>query len=177
MVRRIFLALPVPSKIKNQLGEASGKIKKQLSDWQINWVPTRNLHITLIFFGWVEEKQLEILKKEIATEVRKFIVSKVSTGQLNTQNRPIWFEIEKGQEELTHLQISIAKRLTIKGSEESRSFRPHITIGRVKKRGKSKSRRVEESFSWKVDRLVLYESKLTREGSSYRELLSVPLGK
>lgn len=174
---RVFLAVPLPKKVKENVSTKVNEIKNSLNDWEVNWVSPTNLHVTLIFFGWIEENQLETLRKEVASAVKDFPSFEISTGELNTRNRPIWFEIEEGKSKLSKLQERIAKQLTIKGPEGSRSFHPHLTIGRVKKRGKSAPKETSEPFSWNVNQLILYESKLRKTGSVYSKLETFQLAK
>lgn len=172
---RLFLAVPIPQDIKNQLAKEIEKIQKQLSDWQVNWVKPENLHVTLIFLGWLEKDKIAEIKKETAQAVKGIGDFKITTGPLNTRNRPIWFELTAGEEEIVNLYQEIMAGLAFKGPEETRPYHAHLTIGRVKKRGKSKSAAVTKTFTWEADRVVLYESKLRRTGPIYKEVASFPL--
>lgn len=175
---RVFLAAPIPSKTKELLGKQIGKIREKLPDWEVNWEVPKNLHITLIFFGWITKKQIIQTQREIETTIKNFPSFEVAAGNLSFhQNHPIWFEIENGKGELNQIYQLLKKKLSIKGSTtEKRTFHPHLTIGRVKNRGKAhKTPETGKLFSWEVDKLVLYESKLSREGSTYTELALFPL--
>jgi 2'-5' RNA ligase len=175
---RLFLAIPLPAEIKNILAQEVGQLKNLLSDWGVKWVTPENLHITLIFFGGVKEEQVYDLKDEIAGTVRDFSSFEISTGGLTVEGRPIWLEIDRGQKELTRLFRKLAKVLTIKGSaEESRPFHPHLTLGRVKKRGKIPLPRVKRVFSWRAERLELFESQLRRTGPTYTPLAGFELAR
>jgi len=175
---RVFLAAPIPPKTKELLGKQIRKIREKLPDWKVNWEVPKNLHITLIFFGWITEKQIAQIQREIEGTVKDFPSFEVTVGNLSFhQNHPIWFEIEKGNEKLNQIYQLLKKKLSTKGSTaEKRAFHPHLTIGRVKNRGKThKTLETGKLFSWEVDKLVLYESKLSREGSTYTELALFPL--
>jgi len=175
---RLFLAVPVPKKIKEELAREQEKVKNSLSDWKINWVAPENFHITLIFLGWVENEKVKTLKGDIAGAQKNLPDFEISTGSLTFEERPIWLEIKKGTEKLQKLQEILGKELSIKGSYlEKRASHPHLTIGRVKNKGKSKLPKIKKSFTWKADKIVLYQSKLRRSGSVYTELVSFPLGK
>src|SRR3990172_7454680 len=174
---RLFLAMPLPGQVKKQLTVKIGKIKKSLSDWTVNWVAPENLHITLVFFGWVKEEQVKIIKTDIAEAVSGLPAFKIITGKLSVEGRPIWLEIEDGRGKLHKISEALVRKLTIRGSlEEERGFHPHLTLGRMKKRGETKLPSVSETFSWKVSRLVLYESKLSPKGPTYIPRSSFSLG-
>lgn len=172
---RTFLAAPLPKEIQADLGQEVEKIKNALPDWQVNWVKPENLHVTLIFFGRVPEEKIGTLKKDVGTALEDFSTFEISTGELSAPGRPFWLEIEKGKQELAKLHQQLKKNLSVKSQNENRSFHAHLTIGRIKKKGKSKLPKIEKSFSWKVDQVVLYESKLRREGSVYKVLKTTNL--
>lgn len=172
---RTFLAVSLPKETQSDLGQEIEKIKSTLPDWQVNWVKPENLHLTLIFLGWISEENIETLKTEVSTALKDFLTFEVSTGELSTLGRSLWFEIEKGGLELTKLHQQLKKELSIKGPDENRPFHAHLTIGRIKKKGKSKLLKVERSFSWKADRVILYKSRLRHGGPIYTPLASFPL--
>lgn len=170
---RLFLAVPVPKEIKRRLAAEIEKVKKSLPDWKINWVTPENFHITLLFLGWVREEDIERVKREAADAVCDFPTFEISAGPLTFEERPIWLEITGGRKDLQRLQEALGTNLSTKGSYfENRIFHPHLTIGRVKNKGRTKSPQIKKTFSWKADRIVLYESKLRRKGPIYTELAS-----
>ena len=82
--------------------------------------------------------------------MKKMITSKlnikgvISTGLVSFGDHPIWFDLEKGEENIHKLQQELGKKLTLKGSYlEKRPFHAHLTIGKIKKKGRSKLPKVE----------------------------------
>ena len=176
-MKRIFLAVPATQKIIRKLAKEIEKIKESIPDWEVNWVRNENLHITLVFFGWVKENQIETLKTEVGHAVSGFPSFEITTGKLSAERWPIWLEIEDGRKELQEISEALTKNLTTKGSlEEIRNFHPHLTLGRVKKRGKSKLPEVGVDFSWKANRIVLYGSTHKGGVRIYTEIASFPIG-
>lgn len=174
---RTFLAAPLPKEIQANLDQEIKKIKNALPDWQVNWVKPENLHITLIFFGWIPKEKIGTLKKDVRTALEDFPIFEISTGELSTPDHPFWLKIKKGKQELAKLHQQLKKDLSIKSVNENRSFHAHLTIGRIKKKGKSKPPLQTKTFHWKINRVILYESKLGCEGPTYTELTSFPLGR
>ncbi|OGC66974.1 2'-5' RNA ligase [candidate division WWE3 bacterium RIFCSPLOWO2_02_FULL_53_10] len=171
---RLFLAVPLPNQIKTRLASKIGGLQKSLSNWNINWVAPENLHITLVFFGWVKAEQVEDLKAEVSAAVSGFSPFEVTAGKLSLKGRPLWLEIGPGRDELQMIAENLSKKLTLKGSlEEERGFHPHLTLGRVKKRGRTKLPAVPETFSWKANRIVLYESRFVHKQRIYEEVWSI----
>lgn len=176
-MKRLFLAVPIPEKLKSALGKELENLKITLPDWNVNWVTPKNLHTTLIFFGWIEENQIEPLKTELGRAVSSFPSFEITTGKIAPERWTIWLEIEKGREELHQLSEKLERHLTAKGLlKEERGFHPHLTLGRVKKRGKTKLPMSSTEFSWKADHLVLYESRFVRRRRIYEEVSSFKLG-
>lgn len=170
---RLFLAAPLPGEVREKIGKKISLLKNSLPDWQVNWVSPENLHITLVFFGWIKEEQILKLKREISRSVTNFPSFQMKTGKIAVAGRPIWFEVEDGQEKIQRIAENLSENLTTRGSlEEAREFHPHLTLGRIKKRGKSRLPKVASTFSWKVERLVLYESKFIRKERIYKEIFS-----
>ena len=59
---RLFLAIDLPEKAKDYLYN----FRRISRDYvKVSWVPKKNLHLTLKFFGEVDEKKLEALKAEL----------------------------------------------------------------------------------------------------------------
>jgi 2'-5' RNA ligase len=175
-MKRLFLAVPIPKKLKSALEKELEKLKMGLSDWDVRWVAPENLHITLVFFGWVKENQIETLKTEVGRAVSGFPSFEITTGKISAERWPIWLEIEGGRKELQEISEALTKNLTTKGSlEEIRDFHPHLTLGRFQNKGKSKLPKVGEIFSWKANRIILYESAYKRRVRIYTEIASFPL--
>ena len=112
MKHRIFIAINLPEDIKKQL-------LLQQSKWPelpIRWTKKENLHITLVFIGYVNEEELmEICKitKEIAPRNQPFLINlkKICYGPPDKKPpRMIWAEGEKSRE-LAKLQIDLENSL------------------------------------------------------------------
>ena len=190
MRHRIFIAINLPE-----------DIKKKLTDYQAKWpeLPARwtkkeNLHITLMFLGYLsDEELLEICKitKEVASRNPSFSINlkKIYYGPPKKMPpRMIWAEGEKS-EELGKLQKDLENSLL--SSEalakedltiEARPYAPHITLGRIKtwdfRKIEPEERPVVEediSLGFKVNSIEIMESQLKRGGAEYTVLESAPL--
>ncbi|MEX1061805.1 MAG: RNA 2',3'-cyclic phosphodiesterase [Patescibacteria group bacterium] len=172
---RLFLAITPPLRVRKAIFQEISRLKKQIPNWQVNWIKTEKLHLTLLFLGWVNERQEKTIQKETAKALRSAKKFKVSLGNLSYQSHPIWLEVSQGKEELTDLQKKIIQELSFKEHEEFRPFHPHLTLGRVKKKGKDKPHNFKKEFVWEAEEVILYQSKPQRAGSVYQELAAFHL--
>lgn len=171
---RLFLAVPVPPKIRKGLAKEIEWLKSTLSDWEIKWVTEENLHLTLIFLGWVPEKEVKTTTKQVEKTIQGFPSFQIVTREITSEKRYLWLEIAKGQKELGKLWELLGQNLSVKSSYlEKRPFLPHLTVGRVKKKGKKKFP-LTKTLTFPAKQVILYESKLRKTGPIYRELVSFP---
>jgi len=155
MRHRIFIAINLPEDIKKQLSLYQAK-------WPglpCRWTRKENLHITLVFLGYVKDEELpEILKtaKTATTRNKPFLINlnkicygpphqnKLGTGQATDKKPPrmVWAEGEKSQE-LGNLQIDLENAVlesftsypfhqNLVGGSSGHAYAPHINLGRLK---------------------------------------------
>lgn len=189
MKRRIFIAINLPDDIKEVLANCQSK----WSELPIRWTKKENLHITLIFLGYLtEEETAEALKitRGVVQKIEPFPINlnKICYGPKKMPPRMIWVEGEKSAE-LGKLQRDLEIALFNSGAEtssgaERRPYIPHITLGRIKQwefRAIDPEERpiVEEeiSLNFAVNSIEVMESQLKRGGSEYTILESFPLVK
>lgn len=187
MRQRIFIAINLPEEIKNQLLD----YQQKWPELPIRWVKKDNLHITLIFLGYILDKELlEVIKatKEVVQKRAPFLITlnKICYGPpQKIPPRMIWVKGEKS-ENLIKLKDDLEKSLLEKVNFsflENREFSPHITLGRIQRwewrRIEPEERpEVEEdiSLSFEVKSVEVMESKLKPKGAEYSVLESVVLG-
>ena len=186
MKRRLFIAIDLPENIKEKLLSE----QKKYTDLPIKWAKKDNLHITLIFIGYVQDGQIvEIcqLVKKIAAHYQPFSINlnKICYGPPKIMPpRMIWVQGEKINE-LTSLKQDLEKSLTNSGinfASENREFHPHITLARLKQWEWQKIDPTERpeinediSLDFEVKSVEIMESKLKRGGAEYTVLESIKL--
>ena len=52
---RLFLAIEIPVKVKDEIEKQVNDIRREYADY--NWVAKENFHITLLFFGEIESTE------------------------------------------------------------------------------------------------------------------------
>lgn len=189
MRHRIFIAINLPEKIKK-------KLVSYQANWPelpIRWVKRENLHVTLVFLGYVLDEEIpEILEttREVAKRHEPFSINlnKICYGPPRKMPpRMVWAaggkseEFGKIQEELESLFLRPSPKDTLKLKKRQGS--PHITLGRIRK-WEFKQIEPEErpqiegaiSLSFPVNSIDIMEAFLKRTGAEYTVLESIPLG-
>ena len=178
---RSFLAVELPPDMLSEIGKIQDRLRACRAD--VRWVRAERIHLTLKFFGNIEEEQIASISsvmEEIAGRKSSFAVSVKGLGAFPSTRSPrvIWLGLDGWEENLSPLQVEIESKLEAMGfPPEDRPFRPHLTLGRVKSlKGKGdlvdlmERDRDVDLGSFTVDRLVLFRSDLRPTGPIYTPL-------
>lgn len=189
---RLFVAVPLPSELKQPLSNWSEKLRQELPFRK--WVHSSDLHITLQFLGDAPSRQLHA----IADALRSGTFSGMSSFELTldrlrlfgrTDNPSVlWIGVTGGLSPLHALQQAVVSALAPLGFKaESRPYHPHITLARNYNGVRPFDQELPDRFAapaapdgaplgWTVDHIVLYSSNLNQPPPFYKELERVPLG-
>lgn len=146
------------------------------------WVRPENYHITLRFLGEIEQDRATELSGKVSAAVCDCRSFRISTGKpfLMRSNRSrsvVALELSP-VEPLMALAERVELCLRSAGVPgESRSFRPHLTLARLKNlRGNPLEEATQRppAANWPISQIVLYESQLGAGGARYTELDSFP---
>ena len=138
----------------------------------------RNIHLTLHFFGQV--------RPDVAMDVMERAGQRISGLSLFTvriqgigafpgpgRARVLWLGIDRGSVEIRSVAGIIAEAVDAAGLQrDHRPFRPHLTIARAKKKPVD-IRGADLDFvisPCTMDRVVLFQSRLTPRGPIYTVL-------
>ena len=179
-MKRLFIA--VKAEPEGDLLRTFSSLKALLGRETIKWVDPSNLHLTLAFLGDTEEKRIGSLQNMLEEKCSGFGVfdfTLAGTGVFKSFRDPrvIWVGI-RSAERLTMLYNTINEGLKQTGFElEDRSFRPHLTLGRVKSCSDTENlKSVLEKYRDQqfqivhVNQVILFESILTQTGPIYKVL-------
>ena len=184
MAIRSFLAFEIPSEIRDTVASIYNGFKD--SALNIRWVKEENIHITLVFMGNVNEKDLDPMGKLLEKACNKyapFLIRVKGVGVFSSLRSPrvLWIGIDGDIERMGHFRDRIQKDLRRFGiNEEKRRFSPHLTVGRFKRgfnnidrlKGLIEKYRDAVSPDSMVRELVLFKSDLRPEGAVYTKLHS-----
>jgi|SRR3989344_7504188 len=175
---RLFSAVDLDLEIKNYLN--SLKFGNEYA--KINWVPKKNLHITLKFFGDVSENKISHLDSLLkVVKFDKFKLKLNSLGFFPNEDSPnvIWIGVEP-HDKFIELQKKIDEA-TLIFSEKAVKLGAHLTLGRIKSiKNKQqfikliKSMRIKP-IEFNVTDFCLFKSKLTKDSPRYKLIKSYSL--
>lgn len=178
---RAFLGISISEDLKPRIES----IQDSFYNFDIKFVERENLHFNLKFFKEIEDEKIEKLKKvleDISKQFQPFEIKIAGVGAFPTMNyvRVIWLGVKDGYQTLASLAEMIENALESLGFEIEEKFVPHLTLGRVRT-GRNKNdmivllKQLEniEVGKMTVDKLVLFQSKLSPNGPVYEEVFSI----
>ncbi len=183
---RAFLAIDLPESYRTGLGAIQDYLKKSGAD--VRWTSVTGIHLTLKFFGNIEESQVEALAAAAAgitgtTPALRLGVKGVGTFPGPRNPRVIWLGLSGQTDILAQLVQNLEQAFEPLGfPPEKRRFTPHLTLGRVRSsQGREALSRALEAVSLPafselmVKELVLFQSILRPQGALYTPLRRIPL--
>ena len=187
---RAFIAVELPSGLKNELAELETQLKKA-SPPVVKWVDPNSIHVTLKFLGEIFEAGIDELMlaiEESSQGILPFQLEVRGVGAFPNLERPqvLWTGVKGELEKIAQLQKRIESNTEQLGfPRESRAFSPHLTLGRVRdEAGPNERRRLgkllaDTTFTAlhniDVDAVNLMKSQLTPGGAIYSCIGSVKL--
>jgi 2'-5' RNA ligase len=184
---RLFVALDLPQDVRAGLVDWQ---RTALADPALRVVRPEALHMTLIFLGYQNEKDVRaIAKAAFDVNARAPAVELVREPVGVPQGkRPRLIALAANSEETVALQGQVEERLVEAGfyEPEKRAFWPHLTVARVKPEA-PRSRKPaqirtephplpEHMFRFfRPTRLVLFKSHLRRSGAEYEAMAELEL--
>lgn len=181
---RSFLSIETSRAVKLELSLVQNRLKKIKN---IRWVAPDNIHLTLKFFGDINQEQLDDIKRIISSvclNVRSMTLEIGGLGGFPDMDRPriLWAGLGGEIKRLFKFQTLIDRTLQKMNFPMDKKFLPHLTIGRIKKPIKCDILKKEiadinllKTTKWRVDNIVLLKSQLMPEGAFYTHLWNFPL--
>lgn len=178
MKKRLFIAIPIPEEIKNEI--ILYKKEKKLKKLNLKWQARENLHITILFLGWQDENKIDSIISAIQKSLfgfKPFLIelNLICLGPKRENPRLIWIQGKKNLE-IENLRNKLIRNLenqNIFFQKEKRSFQIHITIARARGRelyGVFFQKEIFIPFS--AQKIVLFESILKKTGAEYKIIKS-----
>jgi 2'-5' RNA ligase len=185
---RSFLALDPPPELLENISGIQGRLKRILHG-DIRWTNPAGIHLTLKFFGDISGSEIAAISRTVAAvtdQTAPFDLEARDLGVLPSEKRAriIWLGMTGNVAALMRLQKETDEALTACGfGKEERSFKPHLTLGRIKSSlGAGDLDVLKEhrddyvAGSFTANGLSLFKSDLTPRGAVYTEMARFPFG-
>jgi len=181
---RSFLAIELEKDIVPKIVDVQKEFKK--TNTNIKYVSPENMHLTLKFFGNIDENMIENISNSIEKIIKNyssFDLTIKNCGSFPNKNKIkiIWLGIDKNSP-IRNLQKELDNEFEKLGFEKERNYISHLTIGRVKS-PKNKTQ-IKDTITrlnnihidtMRVSKLSLKKSTLTPNGPIYEDLKTFKL--
>jgi 2'-5' RNA ligase len=131
---RLFAGVELPADARTTIEVATAPLRMTIPGFR--WVPAENLHLTLVFLGWMEAVDVEPIRASLEAAVAPAapVVARLgATGRFPERGkvRVLWVGFTTAVDALTDLadraRAGVADRVT-----DARPFRPHVTVARAR---------------------------------------------
>jgi len=191
IVLRVFVAIETPKATCLQLAAQVEQLKRRIPTGVVRWLGLEGIHLTLKFLGDVSPgkiDQIVTLLESIARQYEPFEVDVSDLGCFPNTHHPrvLWVGVQEPSGTLIDLQKRLEDGFESIGfKREGRSFHPHLTIGRVKRRAERSALQslstilVEKKLGnigrFQVNEICLIRSDLKPTGAVYTKLAAIRL--
>lgn len=189
---RLFVALELPPEVREAAASVARELKSSGAD--VKWVKPESMHLTLKFLGETPDDQVPDVKsalKEACTGKPALELTVKGCGSFPGQKKPqvVWLGLEGQIDALRDLAVTIEAGLELLGfPPERRSFKAHLTLGRMRRGPRRGGRGGEQGGpvgplvraiaaqkeyqgpAFRADNVVLMKSTLTPTGPIYEPL-------
>ncbi len=181
-MKRLFLALPLSPEGARALWHAWEPLRFS----RIRWVPAEQFHITLVFLGETEEREIPVIVESMEKTGASFSSFPVLTGGPGAfpgkkGPRVLFESFREGGDRIAEIQKDLSGRLSPFFTLEKRKFHPHITTARIRPGTGLPSGFIPHGGTSPVrdtlNRIVLFESVLSSRGAEYYPLHETPLNR
>jgi len=184
---RTFIAVETSPAVRRRAVDLQNKLRE--SEVKASWTDPENMHVTMQFLGDVEDTLIPEVCKRVATAAAPFEPFHVEfsrAGAFPGAERPrtVWIGVDQGSQELVDLQFAIQESLVeMRFPRERRTYRPHLTIARVRGGGSRQTRLADliahyrdfKAGSCDVSEVLILASYLERSGPTYQIMGRAPL--
>lgn len=177
---RSFIALELSDEAKREILRIENILRARTDG--IKWSDPVSVHLTLKFLGDIEENAVPRIAErldKIASGTFPFDFVLAGLGVFPDWRFPrvIWLGTGEGSDRISDIAGKVERTLAEEGFErEARSFRSHLTIGRVgRPKNRNELQKIAESItvtpvSSHIPGMVLFMSVLTSKGAIHTPL-------
>jgi RNA 2',3'-cyclic 3'-phosphodiesterase len=186
--QRTFIAVELSPVIHQSTVALQETLARSAAD--VKWVEPDNLHVTLLFLGEVDDRDLNDVCRAVAGRCEsqeQFTLTVGGVGAFPNLRRPrtLWVGLGLGTQQLVALHDALEESLLELGCyrREERAYTPHITLGRVRSDGVDDrlAKALTKNENWQGGEMLVTEvqvmsSQLTPKGPIYTVMSRAKLG-
>jgi RNA 2',3'-cyclic 3'-phosphodiesterase len=179
---RTFIGIDPGKAVRDRIVTLQENLAKTGAD--VKWVEPDNLHLTLLFLGEVDQRDLMTVCRAVsavAATHAAFPMNIETAGAFPNIRRPrtLWMGVAAGAEQVTALHDALEVPLLELGCyrREEREYTPHLTLGRVKadRPNGTLTTALTTHTHWRAGETMVHEvlvmgSRLTPKGPEYTVL-------
>lgn len=178
-VWRVFCAIEIPRDVRDQLLAHIEHLREAVPQAQASWSRAESIHLTLKFFGNIEQDQVERLSAAASRVTRRYSPFQIGLGGSGIfpprgTPRVLWIGVNDPSGQFADMQQQFEIECAKEGfPKDERAFHPHLTLARIRKPPGSRTlaeshKGIEfEPVEVSVSELLLFRSELSSEGSKY----------
>lgn len=174
---RTFISIEPDFSTKERIKDFISRQRTNSDFINVRWVKPQNTHITLAFLGNISKNIIPTLRKELKDVASLYSAFKINLSDIGGfpniyKPRVLWIGIEDNPD-LVNLKKDIDKKLQKIGLKfDTKSFLPHITIGRWRNTTFNSSKKSNFRASFIANKINLVKSELTKSGPLYSIIFS-----
>jgi 2'-5' RNA ligase len=184
---RLFIAINLPQSERQAIHHATAPLREAARS--VTWVAPDCIHLTMKFLGEQPPEAVALVRDAIGAVARRFNPPRLDLGGVGAfphlrAPRIFWMGIASDPKlELLHHDLEVACE-ELGYEVDARAFRPHVTLGRVKRdipteQAQTLSRlatSVRYRATIDVPSIDVMQSELSAAGPRYTVLAAIPLG-
>ena len=152
---RLFVAVVPPADAIGHLDRAAADVRASFAD--LAWIPTERWHLTLAFYGEVDERELARVERRGLRATRHAAAPDLRfAGAGHFGDRVLWVGVRGERDGLRALAGALAT--------DGRPYRPHLTLARARRGGDPRAAAAllapYDGPGWRAAEVVLFRSHL-----------------
>lgn len=176
---RLFVGIGLPDTYRQSLTPLTASLSR-LTDHSVNWSRPDTWHLTLKFLGETDETRVPAIRDGLATlRFPRFTLRAGGAGAFPNAQRPkvVWLGLAEGADQVSALAGLVEDGLAAMDvPRERKRFRPHLTLGRMRKPGPGDWRPLLDAAAahpwppFTATEFTLYQSTLAPSGAVHTPL-------
>jgi len=179
---RVFCAIELPLAVRKRVLSHIVRLRESVPQARASWNRDDKLHLTIKFLGDIAVARvptLSLAAKQAVLDLKSFTLAAEGCGAFPERGQPrvLWIGVDDSGGGLTRLHHRLEEECARQEfAREQRSFRPHLTIARVRDSqaaGELASAHRALGFprvEFQINELIVIRSELGSAGSRYTEI-------